>query len=520
MSIAVMGVTAPGVAVTSLHTPSRSKTSLVPWDNASERSLRAMLPAGRASSATTSRSLSDSASASVAPTGPAPTMTRSCNMGLGRSVADTAGSTRASGFDVGDGLRRRAGQIFVAGGGHQNIVLDAHADVPELLGYLVGRADINAGLDREDHAGLQTAGRAIDPIQANVVHVEPEPMPGPMHIELLVGAGLEHALERPLAQLEINESLRQNALGHLVIVVEHPARLDGVDARELRREHELVDLLLLAAELAAHRERARDVRRIAVELAAGIDQQQVACLRLAVVVSIMQDAGVGSRRDDRGIGDRLRAGAQEFVHQLGLDLIFVPARTRLPHRAAVSAARNYGGAAEELQLPLVLVEPHRAERGPHVDHRLRRRNARAYPVTHVVQRRRGGIVPCGIKSERSVDRSLVARPVGELRGELGDRIRLVESEDFARGIGTISKTITDFALRVPVPAKQDLLRIAFCLAGNKNDDRLGLRKTAQVVKMTVRPIRIVRIGVADRLRGGWNGGDTASGLPLHLGDEP
>src|ERR1700687_4503791 len=148
MSIAVMGVTAPGVAGTSLHTRSRSKTSLVPWDNASERSLRAMLPAGRASSATTSRSLSRSASASVAPTGPAPTMTRSCNMGLGSVSEAIAESARASSFDVGDGLRRRAGQIFVAGGGHQNIVLDPHADVPEFLGHLVGRPDITAGLDR------------------------------------------------------------------------------------------------------------------------------------------------------------------------------------------------------------------------------------------------------------------------------------------------------------------------------------------------------------------------------------
>src|SRR6202158_158193 len=173
MSMAVIGVTAPGVAATSLHTPSRSKTSLAPWDNASERSLREMLPAGRASSVTTSRSLSDSASASVAPTGPAPTMTRSCNMGLGRCVAATAGSARASGFDVGDGLRRRAGQIFVAGGGYQNIVLDAHAEVPEFFGYFVGRADINAGLDGEDHAGLETARFAVDAVQADIVHVEP-----------------------------------------------------------------------------------------------------------------------------------------------------------------------------------------------------------------------------------------------------------------------------------------------------------------------------------------------------------
>ena len=60
----------------------------------------------------------------------------------------------------------------------------------------------------------------------------------------------------------------------------------------------------------------------------------------------------------------------------------------------------------------------------------------------------------------------------------------------------------------------------FRLAGNKNHDRLGLRKTAQVVKMTVRPIRDSAYRHCGSPPGGRNGGDTASGLPLHLGDEP
>src|ERR1700704_6496949 len=235
-----------------------------------------MLPAGRASSVTTSRSLSASASASVAPTGPAPTMTRSCNIRLDRGVSGSAASARASGFDVGDGLRGRAGQIFVAGGGHQNIVLDPHADVPEFLGHLVGRTDITAGLARETHPGLEPARFSVNPVQADIVHVKPEPMPGAMHIELLVCAGFEHTLEGPRAQLEVDQALCEHALGHLVIVVKHPARLDGVDARELRREHQLINRFLLAAEFSAYRKGARDVRRVTVDLAAGVDQEQVA----------------------------------------------------------------------------------------------------------------------------------------------------------------------------------------------------------------------------------------------------
>ena len=115
-----------------------------------------------------------------------------------------------------------------------------------------------------------------------------------MHIELLVCAGLQHALERSLAQLEVDQALREHALGHLVIVVKHPARLDGVDARELRRKHELINRFSFTAEFPAYRKRARDVRGVAVDLAAGVDQQQVARLRLAIVVAVVQDARVRS----------------------------------------------------------------------------------------------------------------------------------------------------------------------------------------------------------------------------------
>ena len=147
---------------------------------------------------------------------------------------------------------------------------------------------------------------------------------------------LEHRVERSLAELEIDDTLRQHALGDLVVVVKRPARLHRVDAGELRREHQLVDVLLRAAEFAADRKRARDVRRVALVLAAGVDQQQVAGLHLAVVVAVVQHAGVGAGGDDRRIRDRLRAGAQEFVRELGLDLVLVPARPR--------AAPSRGGA--------------------------------------------------------------------------------------------------------------------------------------------------------------------------------
>ncbi len=83
----VIGVAAPGVAASAPQTPIRSKMSLAPCDNASERSPRSVSPAARASSTRTSRSPSANASASVAPTGPAPTMTTSASIGNPRAAA-------------------------------------------------------------------------------------------------------------------------------------------------------------------------------------------------------------------------------------------------------------------------------------------------------------------------------------------------------------------------------------------------------------------------------------------------
>src|SRR6266705_1305607 len=251
-----------------------------PCDNASERSPRTIVRSGRASSATTSTSPAVNARASVAPTGPAPTMTTSCSIEASclRTVvkrqcpearAAAKQSAHTCDLDLGDGLGRGSGEVFVAARGHQDVVFDTHADVPEFLGHVLAGTDVATRLDRQQHAGLERARLAVDAVEPYVVHIEPEPVPGAMHVELLVRTGLQHRVERALAQLEVDQPLRQHALGYLMIVVERASGLDRVDAIKLCLEHDFVDGLLRCAELAAHWKRARDVRRVAIELAAG-----------------------------------------------------------------------------------------------------------------------------------------------------------------------------------------------------------------------------------------------------------
>src|SRR5438105_15697879 len=75
------------------------------------------------------------ASASVQPTGPAPRMSTST---AGASIARQR-------FDVLRPLGRFGGDHLAAARRHHHIVLDAHTDVAQRLGHIVGAADVTPG---------------------------------------------------------------------------------------------------------------------------------------------------------------------------------------------------------------------------------------------------------------------------------------------------------------------------------------------------------------------------------------
>ena len=255
-----------------------------------------------------------------------------------------------------------------------------------------------------------------------------------------------------------------------------------------------------------------------MKFAPGIDQQQLAVLRLTVVVAIMQDAGVGAGCHDRRIRDRLRAEAQEFVHQLRLDFVFVPARAREAHCTPVCSAGDLRRPAQQRELLRILVQPHRGQRGADVDHRFRRGNAGAHAIAYFIERRGDRIVPQRIEPERRVERRPVARPIGELASKLRDGICLVEAEDLPRSVGTVAKAVPYLTLGIFVAAEQNLTGITLARAGGQDHDRLRLRKTGQIVKIAVRAVRIMRVGVAYGFRRRRNRRNAAACLLLHIGD--
>jgi hypothetical protein len=298
-----------------------------------------------------------------------------------------------------------------------------------------------------------------------------------------------------------------------VVAVEIRARPHRVETRELRGEHDFVDRLLRPGEAAAHRKGSRDVRRVALILAPGVDQQELAVLQLPAVLAVVEHARVRAARDDRRIGDRLRAAPQELVGELRFDLVFVPAGAGAIHRPPVSRGGNGRRATHQGDLVLVLHETQRIDRLPHVDDLFGRGDACANPLPHFVQEVGDLVIPRGEQAERRVQRRPVGREIRQQSVKLVDRVRLVEAEDLPRRVGPVAKPVPDLPLLVLFAAEQHVpvaVRI-----GDEGDDRVGLGKTRHVIEIAVVPIREHRVAIARCFRGGGDEGQATAGLLAH-----
>src|SRR5439155_5163373 len=214
----------------------------------------------------TETALPDRASANAQPTGPPPAMATSTSGG--------SSATTNQGLHIPDRFRCGCSQYFAPRGRHDNVVLDAHARVPELPRYVVGRPDVAARFYGQGHARLEAAPFPVRFVFSGVVDVQAEPMSGAMHVEALVILGLDHFFERPAAQSQIDESLSERPHRGIVRFIPAPAGHHGVDRGGLRGEHQLVDVLLRAAEFPAYWESPRHIRGISVQLTTCVDEQK------------------------------------------------------------------------------------------------------------------------------------------------------------------------------------------------------------------------------------------------------
>ena len=77
---------------------------------------------------------------------------------------------------------------------------------------------------------------------------------------------------------------------------------------------------MFPAVAAIDRKRACNVRCIAVDLGARIDQQEFAVLKTIAIFRVVQDAGVGAASNDRRVGWRTGAALSEFIFEFTFDL--------------------------------------------------------------------------------------------------------------------------------------------------------------------------------------------------------
>jgi hypothetical protein len=181
----------------------------------------------------------------------------------------------------------------------------------------------------------------VDLVVADVVHVQAEPVSRLVHEELPIRLRFDQARDAPGEQPELFQTsgdLYDRRIVGLVPVVADQRRLGCGD---VCAQNHLVELALRRTENAVHGPRPRDVGCIQLELAARVDQHEIAVGELRVVRVVVQHARVRARGDDR----RIRAfGAvtAKLVEKLRFELIFHHAGLRGPHRARVRSHRDLG----------------------------------------------------------------------------------------------------------------------------------------------------------------------------------
>src|SRR5450755_4744103 len=444
------------------------------------------------------------------------------------------------GFDLLGLDRCAAADELAAPGSDDGVVLDADADVPVALGYALGRTYVEAWLERDDHAGFEPARRPLDDpaalpvglldgrlagrlIVAHVVHVATEPVAGAVHVEPAIGRRLDDGVDiahlRSIEQAGVEHALRKDAnCGDMSVALARAGAGDG-DGGALRRGDDVVELALGRREAAIGGKGARDVAGVAIDLAARIDQAQLAGAQPRAARHVVKDAGVGAGGNDRAVSRAFAAQAAEFMQKLGLDLVFgdaglglgaPPCRAKA-HRANVRAGADGRGAAHCCQFARVFEEPHLAEDRRQIMLRARRRYAPTRPGTNALEPAIGARLQAG-RACRQPQRRLVAELVDHHVVKLRQRKRVIDAKGPGRGRGPEAQSVPRFALDVLGPADKRRAAVGF-----EHEPGPGFVEAGQVVEVAVVAVGVVVVAVALALGRRRHDGDAASCRSHRLG---
>jgi hypothetical protein len=186
------------------------------------------------------------------------------------------------------------------------------------------------------------------------------------------------------------------------------------------------------------------------------------------------------------------------MHQLGFHLVLVDTRARERHRPPMRVARDGARAPQQRDLVRILDEAHRVERRTDVDDFLRCRDAAARTIANLVQQVGDFAVPVAEQAERRVQRGAVGCHVRQPLAQRADRMRFVEPEDLACGVGAVAKAVPDLAFLVALAAEQHVL--VAVRSRVERDHRFGFGESGQIIEIAVVSIREQRVAVARDLR--------------------
>ena len=308
-------------------------------------------------------------------------------------------------------------------------------------------------------------------------------MAGPVHEELPIPLRLDQMVHAALEQAEILEAARDLGDGRVVRLVPVVASFGRLGRGAIGREHDLVELALRLAEPAVDRERARDVGRVHLKLAAGVDQHELAVLELRVVRAVVEHAGVRAGRDDRRIR-ALGAVAPEFVQELGLELVFVHAGPDRLHRAPVCRDRDLRGAAHRARLRPALEQPHLVQQVVERDELARRVAALALRVQRLDEREQPLVELVG--AERVVDAVAALEQSGQDVVEIRDRERIVGAVRRDGALRPRARPVPELALGIALAAEHQ--EFALRPTRHEHRDGLGLREAREVEEVAVGPV--------------------------------
>ena len=404
----------------------------------------------------------------------------------------------------------------------------------ELLRNTFGRAHIQTRLDGQHHAGTQDAAGAILDgfaaervfaladlahlgrfhIAAAIVHIHAQPVAGAVHIELKVVAVGNHVLRAAhlvlVEQAQVQQPLRQYFNRGVVRIDKARAGLRCRHSSFLRGQHQVIQGTLWPGESAVGGEGAGDVAGVTIELAASIDQHQLAIANQALVGPVMQHAGIRAPRHDGAIRRVLRAVLTKLMQQFGVEVVFAHllpgaqhGRTAL-HRANMRMRTDARGTAHDVQLVRIFDEAHFIEQGTHITLLVRTQGAKTHTGTHRLQPAFNAAFQARMRGKGKPDGAAVFQQLGQLRIQFAHGHGALHTQGCGSRIWPQTDTVPDFAFGVLGLAKQRGLTLV-C----QHQPGVGLGETGEVIKVAVVPEQKVAVAVALLLARSGNDGDAA-----------